>query len=106
MIDFLVIMIWIIAIGAWLAIAGYLFIMAIEKESWRYGVASFFALALPLAALMSALENDKDEHADQLCLAGYQRWVTVKRLVMVGKIMVPSTVTSKAWICDQWESPR
>ncbi len=87
--------------GAWIGIVLLLFIWAAdgaEDIGWSAGVPRFAAVIVFIAATVAiaVAATGKDPHANQLCLAGYERWVTVAN-AKVGSHQ------EKRWFCTQWE---
>lgn len=91
----------------WLAMAVGAGVLAwqLYKEGDRpFGLFIGLIAALMLVVPGAIYYGDTDPYASVLCLHGHQEWVTTSAPVLVGKAMVPTTSTSKVWVCDQWEA--
>jgi hypothetical protein len=91
----------------WVGVVTALAVRATDNGNWLLGALAAAALCLPIAIFIGMdIDSRRDPHAYDLCLSGYQVWQSRYRpAALVGKIIMPGgTMTSKVWVCTQWES--
>lgn len=97
----LLVCLWIIAIG-WLGIVGIELLMDGDGLDKLRGLAPCAAALLLFAVPVGLVMELGGPNDNRLCRQGHQEWVKESSFVLVGKVIVPTTSTRKAWICDVW----
>lgn len=99
----------VIVVCLWIGAAGWLLFQMLDAFTDDYEPrvkvvrASAFILFLAFTGGFISLTAVGDPNAKRLCRSGHEEWVTEHSWLLVGKVLVPTTTTSKKWFCERWE---